>query len=100
MDQEGDGVLLLEFFSSSNLKERTARLGSLSHLQLGAATLKAMPVVLIPQDDQLDRPEDGLLPTHLFQSVFFQMKDRYVVLNAKTGKGALRPATKPRSGAK
>lgn len=67
---------------TGNSQERPVELGSLSRLQIGGKSLTALPVVLVPQEAALDRPEDGLMPTHLFRSVFFQMRGRYVVFNA------------------
>ena len=60
------------------------KLGRLTRLRIGSECIVNLPVALI-EDRALheNRPEDGLLPTSLFHSIFFQNDKRIVILNPR-----------------
>lgn len=70
--------------ASTNAGSRTASRGRLESLSVGGETLSDLPVALMPHsEDDAARPEDGLLPTSLFRSIYFNNAEGYVVLNPR-----------------
>jgi hypothetical protein len=56
--------------------------GKVKSIRLGEATLRNLPVTLVQRTDALQgRTEDGLLPGLLFDSIYFNHRDHYIVLN-------------------
>jgi hypothetical protein len=58
--------------------------GSLRHIEVGDESLVDLPVrFLANRQTALGRVEDGLLPTRLFRSIYFNNNEGYVVLNGR-----------------
>lgn len=51
--------------------------GLLNELRVGDENLRRLPVVLL---DEVERPEDGLMPLNLFRSVYFNNREKYLRL--------------------
>ena len=70
--------------ASTNAGSLAARPGQLKSLRVGGAKFTRLPVALIrvPQSAG-PRREDGLLPTSLFRSIYFNNAEGYVVLNPR-----------------
>ena len=67
---------------STNAGNGVAQLAVLRNLRLGENTLHDLPAALLQIGAaNLDRSDDGLLPTCLFRSIFFNNKEGYVVFN-------------------
>jgi aspartyl protease len=61
-----------------------ARTGRLRHLAVGGHTFHDLPLVLVPETSSTEaRVEDGLLPTSLFRAVYFDNRERFVLLNPR-----------------
>ncbi len=70
--------------ASTPAGSRRMRTAYLRTLQLGDATFSNLPVALVEAPGTKDHFGDGLLPTSLFRSVFFNNKEGYVILNGGT----------------
>jgi hypothetical protein len=57
---------------------RTLRAGIVDRLQVGAASVDRQPAVVFPERSAGD--VDGLLPLHVFDRVFFNAAERYLVV--------------------
>jgi predicted aspartyl protease len=67
---------------SSHTGSRFMKTGKVKSIRLGEETLRDLPVTLVQKKDALQgRTEDGLLPGLLFDSIYFNHRDHYVVLN-------------------
>lgn len=67
---------------STNVGTDTARMGLLRTLHLGNETFRDLPVALIQKQKVIgNRSEDGLLPTRLFRTIYFNNKKNYVIFN-------------------
>ena len=65
----------------------TVRMGQLAALRLGQLTLRGVPVATMAGEPDADgRYGDGLLPTSLFDALFVNVRERYIVLNPCTPK--------------
>ena len=62
---------------------QNARAMMLRELQLGAATVRHQPVAVVARDAGDAREGDGLLPLHLFDSVSFNPRERYLTIRAR-----------------
>jgi predicted aspartyl protease len=62
----------------TNTGKDQSRTGWLDKLQFGEKSLRGLSAVLLYG---VERTEDGLLPMHLFRSVYFNNRDGYVLLN-------------------
>ena len=62
---------------------RQMRAAYLRTLQIGSARFSKLPVALVEAPGAEDRFGDGLLPTSLFRSIFFNNKEGYVLLNER-----------------
>lgn len=70
--------------ASTNAGSLLARRGRLRSLAVGGETYSDLPVALIPLPAAAGpRREDGLLPTSLFRSIYFNNAEGYVVLNPR-----------------
>jgi predicted aspartyl protease len=62
-----------------------ARRGTIDSLHIGTHTLLNLPVIMIsPRTANDERTEDGLLPTRLFNSIYFNNRERFVILNPRS----------------
>jgi predicted aspartyl protease len=59
------------------------RTSLLKQLEIGLVRLVNLPVALVQEESSEGRPEDGLLPTSLFHTIYFQNDKHLVVLNAQ-----------------
>lgn len=73
--EEDDGRAVL----STSHADLLVRTGRLRHLAVGGQTFHDLPLVLVPEA----RVEDGLLPTNLFRAVYFDHRERFVLLNPR-----------------
>lgn len=70
--------------ASTNAGSLLARRGQLRSLRVGGESFSDLPVALIPRAASAGpRREDGLLPTSLFRSIYFNNAEGYVVLNPR-----------------
>ena len=72
----GEMQLLSTDFGSRAVPQRRVR-----NLQLGPVKFADLPVTLVSGQAGEGRIEDGLLPTSLFQRVYFNQRRGYVILN-------------------
>jgi predicted aspartyl protease len=61
------------------------RTGRIRHLAVGGQTFLDLPVLLVPKTTSRAeaRVEDGLLPTNLFRAIYFNHRERFVLLNPR-----------------
>ncbi len=71
------------FLMSSTVGNRALERYRLRVLRLGSETFRHLPVFVTPARDEENRREDGLLPTSLFRSVYFDHARSFVILNAR-----------------
>ena len=72
---------------STTLGDRTLRPANLGTLQLGKIRLSNLPAALVNGAYAAEgRFSDGLLPTSIFSSIFFNNREGYVILNARTSR--------------
>lgn len=64
--------------ATTSAGSQTVQQGRLRTLRIGEAAFTDLPVTMLPLDG---REEDGLLPMSLFRAVYFNHKERYVILN-------------------
>jgi predicted aspartyl protease len=69
---------------STTVGSRNMRTAYLRTLQIGGARFSNLPVALVEAPGAEDHFGDGLLPTSLFSSIFFNNKEGYVILNERT----------------
>ena len=70
--------------ASTNAGSLAARAGQLKSLHVGDARFTRLPVALVRVPASAGpRSEDGLLPTSLFRSIYFNNAEGYVVLNPR-----------------
>jgi predicted aspartyl protease len=58
------------------------RTGHIRHLVVGGQTFHDLPLVLVREASSA-RLEDGLLPTSLFRAIYFDNRERFVLLNPR-----------------
>jgi hypothetical protein len=63
--------------------EATVRMVTVGPLRLGALQIPAFPAGLFPAAEEAHRAQDGLLPTALFDGVYFDNRALSVVLNPR-----------------
>jgi predicted aspartyl protease len=81
IDVEKDGGTVAALTEHAGLQLRTGRI---RHLAVGGQTFHDLPLVLMPETSRAEaRVEDGLLPTNLFRSVYFDNRERFVLLNPR-----------------
>lgn len=73
---------------TTNAGRRVSRSGWLNSLDIGDVSLKHVPVTLVPETG-LEPRADGLLPGALFQSIYFDHEENFVVFNAERRKPEL-----------
>ncbi len=72
------------FLVSTDATSNLVKQGWLRDLLIGDERIETLPVVLIlPQASVESRNEDGLLPTSLFHTIFFQNEKHIVILNPR-----------------
>jgi len=70
--------------ASTILGNQTISTGRLRKLQIGTEKFSWLPVRVVDNRAVvLARPEDGLLPTSLFRSIYFNNTQNYVILNPR-----------------
>ncbi len=74
VEWEEDGLAI------TNSGSQPVRMGIYRTLKVGRETLRDVPMAVL---GRTERREDGLLPTHIFDAVYFNNRDGYVVLNPK-----------------
>jgi hypothetical protein len=74
------------FQVKSDLGSQVAQQRRLRSFSVGGASFDDLPVTLWEAKDSVSRSEDGLLPTCLFQQVYFNHRKSFVMLNPKYGK--------------
>ncbi len=62
---------------------RSAEPGRISIFRIGSKTLGNLSVLLTPARENEHRWENGLLPTSLFQAIYFNHESGYVILNPR-----------------
>lgn len=65
---------------STNNGRRITRSGVLRHLDIGGETFDRVPVTLVPQTG-LEEKADGLIPGTLFDAIYFDHENGFVVFN-------------------
>lgn len=65
---------------STNAGDRISKSGWLEHLDVGDVSLPRVPVTLMPETG-LESKADGLLPGTLFDAIYFDHENDFVVLN-------------------
>jgi len=61
---------------------RTAWTGRLRQLRIGSETISDLPVIVVDNRNAIDGSfENGLLPTRLFRSIYFNNAKNFVILN-------------------
>jgi predicted aspartyl protease len=89
--EEDDGTAA---FSTSHA-DMAVRTGRIRHLAVGGQTFHDLPLVLVPETSSAEaRVEDGLLPTNLFRAVYFDNRQRFVLLNPR-GRHEASPSSRP-----
>lgn len=69
---------------SSSMGRHFMRTGWVGRLTVGDETFRDVPVVLVTRAEGVDgRSEDGLLPARLFESLYFNHRDNFLVLNPR-----------------
>ena len=76
------------FKLSSNGASRNAWGGRLGCLQLGKQILYRIPLILLDEGKSEHRYEDGLLPVRLFEAIYFNNEQDFVILNPKAFHGS------------
>jgi len=77
---------------NSDLGSRVVRQRRLRNFSVGGAEFHDLPVTLCEaKDGCAGRFEDGLLPTKLFQSVYFNHRKKFVMFNPKSTRERARP---------
>jgi hypothetical protein len=61
------------------------RMGELGALDVGGQAISGLTATLMPRVDPSSQIEDGVLPTALFRSIYFNHRDNYIVLNPRRG---------------
>lgn len=69
---------------STNSGRRVARSGLLRRLVIGDESFDRVPVTIVPQTG-LEEEADGLIPGTLFDSIYFDHENAFVVLNPNDG---------------
>jgi predicted aspartyl protease len=69
---------------STNNGRRVAKSGLLRRLVIGDESFDRVPVTIVPQTG-LEERADGLIPGTLFDSIYFDHENRFVVLNPNDG---------------
>jgi len=70
--------------ASTIVGSQTISTGRLRKLQIGTERFSWLPVGVVDNRAALDgRPEDGLLPTSLFRSIYFNNTQNFVILNPR-----------------
>ena len=65
----------------------TSSTGRLRKLQIGTEKFSWLPVIVVDNRTAVDgRPENGLLPTRLFRSIYFNNTQNFVILNPRLPK--------------
>jgi predicted aspartyl protease len=81
IDVEQDDGTVAALTAQGGLLLRTGRI---RHLAVGGQTFLDLPVLLVPKSSTAAaRVEDGLLPTNLFRAVYFNNRERFVLLNPR-----------------
>ena len=81
IDVEQDDGTVAVLTAHAGLRLRTGRI---RHLAVGGQTFHDLPVLLVPETSRAEaRVEDGLLPTNLFRAVYFNNRERFVLLNPR-----------------
>jgi predicted aspartyl protease len=70
--------------ASTDMGSQTVRTSRLKVLTIGGKIFHDLPVMLV--QDSEGRSENGLLPTSIFQSVYFNNREGFVILTTKTTK--------------
>jgi predicted aspartyl protease len=71
-------------FATMSHAAMRVRTGRIRHLAVGGQTFHDLPLVLMPETASAEpRVEDGLLPTRLFRAVYFDNRERFVLLNPR-----------------
>lgn len=70
---------------TTNAGRRVSRSGWLNSLAIGDVSLNHVPVTLVPATG-LEPKTDGLLPGTLFQSIYFDHEDDFVVFNSSSSR--------------
>ena len=66
----------------------STRTGHIGKLNLGGQAISGLAVALIPKVDSESQIEDGVLPTVLFRSIYFNNRDHFVILNPARAAGS------------
>jgi len=70
--------------ASTIVGSQTISTGRLRQLQIGAEKFSWLPVRVVDNRAVVEgRPEDGLLPTSLFRSIYFNNTQNFVILNPR-----------------
>ena len=69
---------------------RSAEPGRISIFRIGSKSLGSLSVLLTPARENEHRWENGLLPTSLFQAIYFNHQSGYVILNPRVAAAATR----------
>jgi hypothetical protein len=71
----------------TNFGSREMRTGRIRRLRIGSETFHQLPLVLIEGDAMKEgRTDDGLLPTSLFRSIYFNHRTKTLILNPRLQK--------------
>ncbi len=69
----------------TNTGNRSAKIARIDSLRIGGETFYDESAIIISEKDE-NRTEDGLMPFHLFHTVYFNHKKGFVIFNPKLSK--------------
>lgn len=71
------------FKASTILGSQTLSIGRLRKLQIATQKFFDLPVIVSARGAGEGRPENGLLPTRLFRSIYFNNTQNFLILNPR-----------------